>query len=689
MYPVSDAYKNQIKSPVVRSRIIGTIGGVAFTDENILEGSFSITNQCSDNEQVRIGQVYIGELNITLIGLSLSRYTLDGMEIAPIYQLVTENGIESIPLGHFYVGEANHTLSGIVIKAYDIMSKCDRICSVTATSGTPYQLAALACNACFVTLGTTAAEFSGYANGQQTLTMYQDGTDIKTWRDFMSWVAQACGCFVTCDRNGMIVFRQYTKTVVETVVTTQRYQGANYSDFTTKYTGLYVTNAIDKTMTYYNVLPDDGLTYSLGENPFLQYGTEEAKKILRMAVLTALQNVEYVPFKAEIVDDPRYDLGDVISFPGGFGDADALFCVTKYVWTYHKSMTLEGVGKNPALADAQSKTDKNIQGIASQINDDNMHYYHFVNAEDIRIEDGRTEDIMMLDYITTKDTHVDFHAEIIMEIDSTEDEPPDENLYVEHDVTGKVTYYMNGQKVSYFPLFTEVDGVQLRHLRYTWLSSANILGEFLVTLTANGGDIIIPAGNIHAYWAGEGLAGEVSDPNPHIRETIPGLVFDMFGPFEDEIISVVTDTPIADDTPADSVGQVSFGFVSGFESEGSAHTGIGITPVMMTEYIATQTVMTDGNIWRATGTGQYIDTVSMTDITGVYAPSGGALSYMCSFDDGSTWYGWNGDSWEADLQMTYDTISELTEFGATTKVRIIFDQGETLGGLMLVGGHTS
>lgn len=684
MYPVSDAYINQIKSPVIRSRVIGTIGGVSFTDRNILDGSFSITNQCSGNEQVQIGQVYIGELNITLMGVNLERYTLDGLEIMPIYQLWTSVGFESIPMGHYYVGEANHIASGIVIKAYDAMSKFDKPCAISTTVGSPYQLASLACNACFVSLATTAAEFTTFANGQRQLTMYANGTDIKTWRDFLSWVAQSCGCFVTCDRNGAVVFRAYGHEVVETVETTQRFQGASFSDFTTKYTGIYVTNAADNTMAYYNVAPDDGLTYSLGANPFLQYGTEEAQTAMRREVLSSLTRIRYVPFKVELVDDPRYDLGDVLSMPEGIGDADALFCVTKYVWNYHKGMTLEGVGKNPALATAQSKTDKNIQGLASRISDDTLHYYDFVNAIDFRILDGTTEEIIHLDFITIKDTHVDFHAEIKMEIDSTETFYND--TYVEHDVTGAFAYYLSGQLIAYEPFITEVDGIHLRHLLYTWLSSANVVGDFIVTLTANGGDIIIPAGNINAYWSGQGLAGEIEDMNPHIRETVPAISFNMFGPFTDAVNDISTGVPTARDT-TDEIRAIEFALFSGYAESGIAHTGIGITPTMMTDCISAQTVNVDGNLWSASATGQYIETIDLPGVTGVYARTGGMLSYMCSFDSGSTWVGWNGTEWETNLPMTYDTISALSNFGTMTRVRAIFDAGETLGGLMLVGGR--
>ena len=77
MYPVSQKYLEARKRPVQRHRIKGTVNGVAFTEEDILSGSFLIAGQCSDASNVQIGQVYTSELKITLLkGLAISRYTL-------------------------------------------------------------------------------------------------------------------------------------------------------------------------------------------------------------------------------------------------------------------------------------------------------------------------------------------------------------------------------------------------------------------------------------------------------------------------------------------------------------------------------------------------------------------------------------------------------------------------------------
>ncbi len=62
-------------------KVSGNIDGVPFTEENILSGSLSISNQCSGVENIEIGQVYIGELNCTFLNLNIAGWF--GKEILP------------------------------------------------------------------------------------------------------------------------------------------------------------------------------------------------------------------------------------------------------------------------------------------------------------------------------------------------------------------------------------------------------------------------------------------------------------------------------------------------------------------------------------------------------------------------------------------------------------------------------
>lgn len=686
MFNVSVDYLDAIRRPAIRTRVYGTIGNEVFSDENILEGSLSIANQNSGNDNVQIGTVYIGELSVTLRGLRTARYNMAGVAIQLYFELLLGDRVtwEMVPLGRYYVGEANHTRAGVEIKAYDVMSKLDKGCRINVAAGKPYQLAKMACEACFVDLATSQEVFASFANGSETLSLWQEGTDIKTWRDFLSWVAQSCACYVTANRYGKVEFRQYGRQVTDTVGADQRFEGAAYSDYETRYTGLYCTNIEDSTMDYYGLAQDDGLTYSLGENPFLQYGTKEGKEILRRAILNRIALIDYVPFSASLPENPAYDLGDVLSFPGGYGDADKLFCINKIVWTYHRGITIEGVGENPALTSAQSKVDKNIAGLLSKISGDTMHYYDITNVESIVINNGETREILNLRYVTTKDTHIDFHAELRMYVDALEEIEGDD--YTEHDVTGTVSYYINDALESYNPIVTELDGIQLRHLVYFWKSTKDIIGFFRVELTADGGSITIPAGCLTAYWAGEGLVGDTFDNSPMLTDNLEPFAFHFL---RDSTDSVETEIIVPGTSElSDNVDPLSFSTFASFTDLAGAEIGASVT-VHITNFVARLNVPVSSESWTASADGQFIETVDLTGVTGFSSLTGGALAYLCSFDGGDTWMGWD-NGWQEDLEMTLATIGSLTsaEFGdRSVRFKAIFDAGESCGGFIIKGGH--
>ena len=396
MYAVSEEYREAMHSKVQTFRLTGTAGNKPFTEANILKGSFSITNQCSGSDAVEIGQVYIGELNATFMDMGITRYQWQALEITPLLGLKLADGtFEDIPLGVFTVAEAEWTASGTVIKAYDHMAKFDRNYGGGNAKGEPYDLMLNACNHCGVPLGMTQAQVEALPNGTETLSVYTTD-NIDTWRDFLSWLSQAMGCFATIDRTGALVFRQYTQVPVDTLDTEHRFSGASFSDYTTRYTGLSCVDlSLQKTM-YINVTPDDGLTYNLGSNPFLQRGGGDAPA-RRRAVLEALLAINYVPFRVTAIGNPAYDLGDCLRFTDGLADG-SLSCITKYVFTFNDKYEMQGAGEDPAYASAKSKSDKDISGLLSTVSETAIQFYFFVSVTDVLVEDGRGRMVVDLDY---------------------------------------------------------------------------------------------------------------------------------------------------------------------------------------------------------------------------------------------------------------------------------------------------
>ena len=108
-----------------------------------------------------------------------------------------------------------------------------------------YELMTLACESCGLELGMKKRDFTAFANGHRELSLYADN-DIKTWRDCVSWIAQAIGCNVLAGRDGRIVLRAYGQTVVDTIDTEHRLNGSTFDDYETRYTGLSVVNAAEQ-----------------------------------------------------------------------------------------------------------------------------------------------------------------------------------------------------------------------------------------------------------------------------------------------------------------------------------------------------------------------------------------------------------------------------------------------------------
>ena len=562
MYEVSEAYKAAMKKPVQHFRLSGQIKIGAhvfgFTEENVLKGSFGISNQCSGSEDVEIGTVYTAELSATFVKMDPTRYQLKDRPITVSLELLTDDGWEAVPLGVFYISEADWTSWGVEVTAYDAMSKFDKDLVLSSSQGTIYDFLNLACRACGVELGMEESEILILPNGGESLAIYEEN-DIETWRDLISWCAQTAGSFATINRDGKLILKQYTTTAVDTIDDYHRYSGAKFSDFETRYTGVSMVNIAGQTTSYYGLDDDDGLTYNLGSNPLVQYGLDETLEKQRRAILNALAVIDYVPMEVSMIGNPAYDLGDVLVFADGIADSDKLYCITKYDWTYNGQYKVTGVGKNPALSNAKSKVDKNIAGLMSKTSEDVIHYYDYQNAEEIHIGDGETAQIIEFHYVTTKDTHIDFHAEVKYTLSTTENIDEEAFIYTENDGVLLVSYELNGEHVTdYAPVETRLDGTHLLHLTFTWGATANIIGSFKVSLNLSGGEVDIGLGQSRAYIAGQGLVGDGSwDGSVQIEDTVaPISVYDFIaGQYGDTVAIIFSEAK--DYAPTDTIAGMS------------------------------------------------------------------------------------------------------------------------------------
>ena len=291
MYPVSDDYISQMHQNVQSRTLTGLIDdSIPFTEDDVMQGSLALTNQCMANDAFGYGGVYIAELRLTLTSRSLvNRKNWRGKKITIQDGLYIDSldDYEYVPLGEFYVSEANHTLWGIEIVAYDNMAKFDKLLGYQNMSGEPYGLVTLACLECGVTLGQTKEEFNDLVTcPDDPLEWYDLGKEMS-WRDYLHYLAQACNIYFTINRNGQLIagnIPMASSSLVDVPndfrTVDERFDDGSFADFETYYSGITATNVAgseDVTKLYGNSL---GTIIDIGVNPFLQLAMSDSEENL-------------------------------------------------------------------------------------------------------------------------------------------------------------------------------------------------------------------------------------------------------------------------------------------------------------------------------------------------------------------------------------------------------------------------
>ena len=379
----------------------------------------------------------------------------------------------------------------------------------------------MACSACNLQLETSEAAFYKFPNGRTTLGLYAEN-DIETYRDALSWIAQACCCFVTASRSGRILFKPYGGEPVDIIDDSHRFTGCTFSDFSTRYTGLSVVDIEKRSTSYYAVSPDDGLTYNLGPNPYLQHAVSHSLTSMREAVLSKLAEIDYVPFKAACIGNPAYDLGDVIVFSNGIADGGKQSVITKYSWTYGQNYVMEGVGRNPALATGNSKSDKNIAGLVRQtVADEIFRYSVLRNGADISIADGEFQSVIFARYLLSAPSHVRFNFEILITVTPDHDQSNLADVRLDNNaliITPKPTmnyvnvraiYKSDGQEiVTRHPVERLPSGKHILTLQYDLDHNDSSAHSFDLWLEVSGGTVSIAENDAYEVISSTGLAAD-------------------------------------------------------------------------------------------------------------------------------------------------------------------------------------
>lgn len=422
MYPVSDGFLRAVKSNTRKYYWTGTIvtrGGMTyeFGAKEIVKGSGYISRQCCGSTEIELGTVYAAEMGITLLS-DIDRYTLEDAQVTLVFHLVlADDSVEDVPMGVFEVSEANRLAKCLELKAYDFMLRFDKSFNGFETVGTAYDFIALCCKRCKVEFANKRAEIDAMPNGGVTISVYTEN-DIETCRDVLFYVAQVLGGFFIINREGKLELRKYGKDPVMKVEQRHRFS-SSFSDFITRYTAVSSTNKQTQIAEYYALDPDNGLTMNLGVNPLLQFGLKETREMLCRNILTDLSVIRYVPFDSDTIGNPALDPGDVLTFTGGQADEGQITCITSIRQKIGGKQSLKCVGKNPRLAQAKSRNDKNISGLLNQIEDNaktgKIGIHTFTNASAHEIGQTRVK-LVSIQFASSEENHMQFFAQVVVDV---------------------------------------------------------------------------------------------------------------------------------------------------------------------------------------------------------------------------------------------------------------------------------
>ena len=180
---------------------------LSLTNEDIYDGGVSIEESVSDDSQLQLGSAIINKCTVVLINFDerWASYDFQDARITVYIGLMLNGTKESFKRGTYIVNEQDFNNSLLTLTCLDDMSLLEQPYkdSTLEYPATLLQIVQDACTSCGVTMG--ADDFPNCSFVIDTKPTMQ-GT---TYRDVISWVAQAAGCFARIDNDGYLQIKFY------------------------------------------------------------------------------------------------------------------------------------------------------------------------------------------------------------------------------------------------------------------------------------------------------------------------------------------------------------------------------------------------------------------------------------------------------------------------------------------------
>ena len=349
MYPVSnsvaalfDANQKQVL------RIAGTdrnSNAISITDDDAMEGSFSIDRYSCNGNRLELGTAIAAELSIQLDN-STGKYDsiiFEGTE------LFVEIGIADwtqasptvtwIPCGYFTPDEQPRRRTIISVSALDRMTKLD--VEVTPTyitlPATVANLVAQVCTICNITLSESIAS---KPNASYVVNELPELQQVITYRNIIQWCASLMGTCAFFDWAGNLCFKWYTNTGYTSTMDRRYSSDMQEGDITI--TG--ITYSPDNETIY--LAGNKGYTLDVSDNYLIDGTDATAVTAVIGSIYTAISPYAYRPFQATVKPAPWLFPMDRITFTDNTGVSHASL-LTNVNLCVNGNTVLEAKGETP------------------------------------------------------------------------------------------------------------------------------------------------------------------------------------------------------------------------------------------------------------------------------------------------------------------------------------------------------
>ena len=341
MYPITSAVKALFDAEQRKVlRITGQdVHGetISLTDEDIMQGSFSIDRYACNGEKLEIGTAIASELKLKLDNSTgaFDDILFEGAELFVEIGLADwtqdEPTISYIPCGYFTSDEQPRSLDIITLNALDRMVNFDKFKDLTlkpwstntgaiVTDGsgniiyfvqdvilpcTVAQVVAQIASSCNVPFDQ---DLTNFPNASYTVTALPVINKETTFRNIIQWCAGLMGTNAWIDWDGKLRFSWFNNTTGYVSTTANRYKSDLYED-AVEITGVMFKDD-DEDSTVYLAGTDD---YALDVSSNGMINADNASTILTN-IYNTVHNFAYTPFSASVVAAPYLWPMDRVTF---------------------------------------------------------------------------------------------------------------------------------------------------------------------------------------------------------------------------------------------------------------------------------------------------------------------------------------------------------------------------------------